>query len=198
MADVQRPGRIGADELDHDLVAGEIADAAVALALRKHAADSMRDGPLRKAEIDEAGGKDFGRLDQAGGGHGGGDPLRDLERLAAQRAGEAHRDRRGPVAMRRVARQLERDLGMIVDGNAGGGEISRDAVAQQRLQRFADREVFRLGGHGGLPIFPAAQTRGAMQTVTILAAGAASATGRSDLGKTGFAKNTVEKAGPAD
>jgi len=70
-------------------------------------------GGFRHAQIDEAGSGDIGRGDQVAASgmrqHGIHDCLRQFARIFLQRLGQLHGDVAGNIAMRRIARTLQRN-----------------------------------------------------------------------------------------
>ena len=126
MADMQRPGRIGRDELDLHLAA--VADIGLA-ELRPLAQGRRHSHGFRGAgdeEIDETGARDFclgdpGRLRQFRQQQAG-----DVTRIALERLGKLQREVAGKVAVARLPGPVERDLDRGVFGR-----YARQCGAQQ-------------------------------------------------------------------
>ncbi|CAM2147879.1 hypothetical protein PT2222_10321 [Paraburkholderia tropica] len=149
VADVQRTGGIGRDELDQHALAGFALRAAERGAFGEHGAEHGALGVDGQAQVDEAGTGHFGVGDQTGGGgqrlHGVDDLLGQRARIGAQRLGELHRDVAGDVAVRGDLRTLERDRGHDECGFGralGGLRHLGDGVGEQSLQG-----VFLCGQH---------------------------------------------------
>ena len=107
--DVQGPGRIGRDELDHDPLARMRVRRAERVALGEHARDDRLARRGRQHDVDEAGAGDFRARDDRRRRQRCDDRLRELARIAACRLGERERDVRRVVAVRRLLRPLDRD-----------------------------------------------------------------------------------------
>ena len=141
VAEVQRPGRVGRDELDVDPLAGERVVAAVRRPGREHVCRDLSLGPGRDRDVEEPRPRDVD----------GRDPVRAPQPLGDQ-LGE------GPRVGARLLRQLERDVGRVVpvllaartlDHHRGGDAVGQadGAVVDERLEDADDgrRELF--GGH---------------------------------------------------
>ncbi len=110
MADVQRPGGIGGNELDHDAPAGAAGAAPEGRALAPDLAyhrESRRGG---KRQVDEARPRDLRASDLGVAAERGDDGLGGLARLAAHALGELQRDVGREVAVLRILRSIELDL----------------------------------------------------------------------------------------
>ncbi|MNM75754.1 hypothetical protein D3C81_875500 [compost metagenome] len=123
VAHVQRAGRVGRDELDQHLAMHAALACAVVVALGQHRAQHLGLGGGGQAQVDEAGTGDLHGLDQALrariGLHRGDDALRQLARVALERARDLHGDVAGKVAVGGRLGPLERDGGQ---GGIGRGE----------------------------------------------------------------------------
>ncbi|MNS54903.1 hypothetical protein D3C72_877210 [compost metagenome] len=123
VADVQRAGRVGGDELHQHLAVHAALTRAVVVALGQHRAQHLGLGRGRHAQVDEAGARDLHGLDQAlrarVGLHRGDDALRQLARVALERARDLHGDVAGKVAVGGHLGPLEGDGGQ---GGIGRGE----------------------------------------------------------------------------
>ena len=136
MAHVQRPGRIGRDELDQHALAGRRA-AAERRAGGQHLAHHLLLGGGLQAHVEEAGTGDVDGLDPAfedrRRAQGGGDVLGQLARLASERLGQLHGGRAGEVAMRG-------DLGGFEDGpGAGAGREGFERARERGEQLLFDQ-----------------------------------------------------------
>lgn len=133
MADVQRAGRVGRDELDQYFLA--IARrAAVGVGLAGHCLYHRLPGSWGEAEIDEARAGDLGILDQFARlrlrHQRIDDALGQLARVAARRLGQLHGHVGGDIAVRRDLGALELDLGLRL------GQALRDGGLDQGNQLF--------------------------------------------------------------
>ncbi len=147
MADVQRTGRVGGDELDQRRrVARRLM--AEARGRREHFADHGLPGRGLQADVDEAGAGDLQRVDPAlerGLRLQLGDQrLRQFARVLLQRLGQLHRRGTGEVAVGGL-------LGVLEGGRGrGGDEAGVDGLLAQALEHGAEGgEQFLLGlDHG--------------------------------------------------
>ena len=132
VADVQRTGRVGRDELDvHGPTLPHIASP-VALASREHRLEDAGELRCSEKKIDEPGAGDFDLADQTLRELQGRDqPLGDRPGLLLERLGEGEREVGGDVAVRGVARPLELDRG------GGQGHLQpRCGIRQRRADHL--------------------------------------------------------------
>jgi hypothetical protein len=120
MPDMHRPGRIGRDVFDIDLLGRTDVAAAISLVLTQHGA--QRVGPDRRLQgkIDEAGSGDIDRGNQIIRAQFGGDLFGEVARLGFRLFGQHHRSIGRHVAMGGVARRLYHDARQI---DAGGPAV---------------------------------------------------------------------------
>ena len=112
VADVQRAGRIGRDELDlHRSCATELR-APVVLPVNQHGTDDIDLGPRIEREIDEPGPGKLGLGDQRRHRQLGQQLAGNFARVLLQRLGQLHRQIGREVAVRRVARTFEVNWGV--------------------------------------------------------------------------------------
>ena len=137
MADMQRPGRVGRNEFDQRLVPSARIAAAVVRAGRADRRHDAVPGGGGEVEIDEAGAGDFRLGDQRGLGQLGENQLRQLTRIAFQRACQLHRGIAGKIAVSRIFRafEFERERG-----------IGRHGV--ERILQQGDQGIFKRKGWG--------------------------------------------------
>ena len=129
-ADVQRTGRVGRDELEVDLLAGEGVGGAVAARLPRRR--RRRPGPGRAAAtvmLMKPGSGHVDRGDAVGLAQARGEQLGEGPRVGAGLLGQLQRDVGGVVAVRRVARSLHRDLGRDAVGQRQRAPSTSDARA---------------------------------------------------------------------
>ena len=148
VADVQRPGRVGRDELDVDPLPVAEVDGAERLALGQDPADQPGEPALVEPDVDEPGtghldpGHPVGQLQV--GDHGLGDrPGRRLGRLGQDQGHVG-----GPVAVLGQPRPLQRGLGdgLGVEVERPGGDRPDEGGPEQPSQVALDGEDG--GGHG--------------------------------------------------
>jgi hypothetical protein len=109
VADVQRSGRIGRDEFDQHLAPAAAARAAKSAAFAEHLADHGELGCRRETEVDETGAGDFGLLQERRVRQFRDQQLRQLPRIALQRACQLHGQIAGKIAVRSLLRSLDVD-----------------------------------------------------------------------------------------
>ena len=107
--DRDRPGRVGRDHLDLDLLRRLGRAAAVAGPAARISPSASPNQAGRQPEVDEARAGDLGALDLVQPGRGGRELLAELARRAALHRRELHRDVGRVVAVRGVVRPLELD-----------------------------------------------------------------------------------------
>jgi hypothetical protein len=137
VADVQRPGRVGGNELHLHFLAPALARAPEACAFLQHAADHRGLGPGPQLEVDEPWAGDF-RLFEKVPGDPGNERSRELAWIGLQRLGELHGDIRGVIAVIGLLGPLQHDRRV--------GKLRR-----LRLERLAQRVLdlgFRVARHG--------------------------------------------------
>ena len=145
VADVQRTGRIGRDEFNDDLLAGAAGGAAILRALREDGLHHRLLQSRRHAQVDEAGTGDIRALDQAlrrrVGQHCGDQARGQFARVGFQWLGQLHGDIAGDVAVRGIARALQRDVGRQ------GRVAMRGKDGRQRGLEQGNDLLFLLGEH---------------------------------------------------
>ncbi|MCY1227518.1 hypothetical protein D9M72_397880 [compost metagenome] len=123
VADVQRAGRVGRDELHQYLAVHAALARTVVVALGQHRAQHVGLGGRGQAQVDEAGAGNLHGLDQAlrarVGLHGIDDALGQFARIALERTRDLHGDVAGKVAVGGHLGPLEGDGGQ---GGIGRGE----------------------------------------------------------------------------
>ncbi len=107
MADMHRPGRIGRDVFDIDLLARADAAFPIGRAFAQHGEQGI--GPCRgfQGQIDEAGAGDINGGNQVIGAQPGRDRFGEVARLGFGLLGQNHRGIGSHVAMRRLLRGLD-------------------------------------------------------------------------------------------
>ena len=135
MADVQRAGWVGRDELDLNFLLAASRRAAESGTFGQHGAYDIDLGPRIKGEIDETGTGHLRLGNQDRHRQLGQQLVGDFARVLLQRLGQLHGQVGRPVAMRRVTRTLKMDGGIGCGrGNAGqgllqqGGQLGFDVV----------------------------------------------------------------------
>ena len=139
VAHVHGARRVGRDVLEvhaHAFVATLFALAEIAL-LRAHRRNDALQRRGSELHVDEAGTRDVNRRDEVVFGQMIDDDLGDLARVLARKLRRAHGDGRRPVAVRLVARTLERRRRHAFEREASvvAGGLQRSA--DDLLQRFA-------------------------------------------------------------
>ena len=141
VADVQRPGWVGRDELDQHLAraAGVRRPPAEGRPFREHPRHHRPSRLRRQAKIDESGPGHLGRLEQAtaiGREQGVADRLGEIARLASRHARELQRDVRREIAVLGLLRPVELDLRQLGRGIAerAGRRLAHEG--RQRLFLF--------------------------------------------------------------
>ncbi len=137
VADVQRAGRIGGDELHLHLHALGGAAAEVR-ALAEHLAHDSGLGVGGEGEIDESGTGDFGLGDQFRGRQLGQQQVGELARVALERLSQLQREVGSEIAVARLLRALQQDRGV--------GQIGRHAL-QRGVEQIGQQD-FWIGAHG--------------------------------------------------
>ena len=99
MADVQRAGRIGGNELDLHFLALPVGAGAVPASGVEHAGDDLLLVDLRQEQVDEAGAGDFGFFQVGRCRQRGDQLLGNFPRIAAQLLGQLQRHVAGEVAV---------------------------------------------------------------------------------------------------
>ena len=126
VADVQRAGGVGRDELVVDLEAVALVDAGEVHALLADGADDLVVGGGVQVEVDEAGASDLDLGDGGAGGHVGDDGLGDLGGSGTGEARGSQGDGGSPLTVVGVGRSLDAailDLELSqVTGLLGGGD----------------------------------------------------------------------------
>ena len=143
MADMHRPGRIGRDVFDIDLLGRAHRALAVGGALAQHRAQRVRPGRRFQGQVDEAGTGDVDRCNQIVRAQLGRDRLGEIARFCLGLLGQHHRGIGRHVAMRRITRRLDHDPREIDTGGpaAFGGERganrvdAREHVGEKMLRR---------------------------------------------------------------
>ena len=113
MAHVHRPGRVGGDILDIDPSALAHRGLAVTIAQRRNRAHFVDPGAPDYAKVDEARTGNLGALDIGIAIEVRDDLLRQRARIGLRRLGEHHGRISGDIAMRGIARRLDRDVGAV-------------------------------------------------------------------------------------
>jgi hypothetical protein len=120
VADVERPGRVGGDELDVHRLAGAVLRAAVVSVPLQDVGERAGHGALGQPEVDEPGTRHLDRVDaECAGVDPLGDLLGDLPRSASQDAGEGHGHVGGPVAVVGIAGTFQNDFARVLDTHLG-------------------------------------------------------------------------------
>ena len=149
VADVQRPGGIGRNELDQHAPAGAELAAAVGGALVRDPQQFLVVGGRRQEEIDEARARDLDPGDEVALRQRIHDRLCDFPWLALRRLCDLHRRVRGEVAVGRVARAFD---GRRCRGRFGGpqlgGKCGEGVPHQVFYQVFQGVAVRRRGRRG--------------------------------------------------
>ena len=148
MADMQRAGRVGGNELDIDLFA--VADPGIAIGstLCQNIAEAAPPDRRVKPQIDEAGSGDLGRRHTVRRFQPGRDQRRQVARPHPRRLGQHHGRIARQVAVAGIARRIDRHARQIKTG---------------RQRRLRDKTVYRRDNfipvlakyiHGAATIFP--------------------------------------------
>ena len=137
VADLQRAGRVGGDELELHALAGRLGGAAPAVAGgdRLEQAGALPVGT--DAQVDEAGRGGLGVGEQVAALDAGDDRLGDLERGQAHRAGQAHREVAGVVAVLGALRALDADFGRGHGGQRAVPLGAPEGVVERVAHQFA-------------------------------------------------------------
>jgi hypothetical protein len=151
MTHMHRPGRVGRDIFDIDPLARADGQPTIVGAARQDGGEFAAQGRFGQPDVDEAGAGDFrtGNLGQiAQARH---DQVGERTRIATGGLGQDHRDIGRQIAMRRIARRLDRDIPSIEPGRqrAGGFEIvedGADAFGKAGIERGQDGFRSRLRG----------------------------------------------------
>ncbi len=137
MADVQRTGGVGTDELDLDLAAGAGLAATEAPVLAEHFVKFPEPGQRREGEVDEPRAGDLQLAPQPAAVAKGGDQhLGDLARGLALGAGQQHRQVGGKVAVLGVAGHFQLDVGGRCRNEGTGGKAVLERIGKALPQRF--------------------------------------------------------------
>jgi len=104
--DVQRPGRVGADELHLGAPARADVQPAEVIALGDDRLHLLLEPVVAQAKVDETRPRDLGRANERGVREMAEDDRRDLCRRFAGQTAELHRHRRGIVGIARIVRWL--------------------------------------------------------------------------------------------
>ena len=129
MADMHRPGRVGRDIFDIDLLPGPCRGLSIGRARLEKVSQMPLPEHRREPQIDEAGAGDLKALNVLVAAQSADQLFRHRARVQAERLGQHHRRIAGEIAMAGIARRLDRDA----------RKIKRAAVLRlqiQRLQRF--------------------------------------------------------------
>ena len=110
MAHVHRPGRVGGDIFDIDADPLAKRRAAIIRARRSDRGDLVAPGVVGEAQVDEARPGDRDLYDAVEFAQFGGDRLGQRARVGLGRLGEHHRGVGRKIAMRRIARRLDRHI----------------------------------------------------------------------------------------
>ncbi len=116
MAHMHRSGRIGRDEFDIDAGAAPLGGAAIIVAQRGDGRQFAQPDIRLEADVDETGPRDIGRNNVRIAGQMRHDLVRQRARIALCLLGQHHRGIGGQIAMRRIARRLDRDIAAIAIG----------------------------------------------------------------------------------
>ena len=137
--DVQRTGGVGRHELDVDWPAGAVRPSSEIGARGHHGVHRAGEQVLRQPEIDEPGAGDFGAGDEAGRKLEHSEQLLGhLARVAPVAPRHDHGEVGGDVAVSRVARALQHELGALVAKASG-------SRGQRVAQRFVHSAAFFAG-----------------------------------------------------
>ena len=135
MADVERSGGIGADELDLSFASGTKIDAAVFFPRVQHIADDVPHPQVGQIKIDKSGTGHFDAADMCVAAQPVGDLVGQLARLASERLAVFHRGVGRPVAVILLFGTLEMDLANQRDISAFFLRDRCQRVMNERLQR---------------------------------------------------------------
>ena len=141
VAERERSGRIGGDELDLDAARRRrCARVAEAVARAHEIREPVLPAGVREPDVQEAGARDLGARDEpARVAEPRGELLGDLARLAAERLGEDQRGVAGEVAVLGRARRLELE----------GRRVAREARLGEQLADAALEGLAQALLHGG-------------------------------------------------
>ena len=169
---MHRPGRIGRDVFDIDLLRRADRALAVGRALAQHGAQFIGPGRRLQGQIDEAGSGDVDRGDQRVSAQFFGDLLGKIARLGLGLLGKHHGGVGRHVAMRGIARRLDHDAGEIDAGRpaAFAGERRADGVHARKHGRQTGAGMVRFVGHDGRRL---TQIRGRVKKPLVLDQGEA-------------------------
>ncbi len=149
MADMHRPGGVGRDVFDIDLLGRAHWTLAVAGALAQHGAQRVRPGRRLQSQIDEAGAGDVDGCNQIIRAQFGRDRFGEIARFCPGLLGQHHRGIGRHVAMRCITRRLDHDPRQI---NAGGPAAFGGERAANRVdaRQHVGEKMLRLAGidHG--------------------------------------------------
>ena len=146
VAHVHRPGRVGRDVFDVDRGPAALAGTAIGGAERRQRAQLGQPGGFRQPQVDEPrpgdlGARDFGQLRQFGGQRFG-----QLARVDPRRLAQHHRRVGRQVAVRGIARRLDRDRTASQTPGQRAGCLQR---IERSVEMIGECGVESLGsGHG--------------------------------------------------
>ena len=134
MPDVHRPGRIGRDVFDVDLLALPDVAAAVIHACGQHDAQLLAPDMRFEREIDETGTGDVDLGDKVVAAQRLGDFFGEIARLLTGILGQHHGGVGGKIAMARIARRLDHHAGTVVTHTSHGKSrtFTRSSMSAKR------------------------------------------------------------------
>ena len=143
MPDMHRPGRIGGNVFDIDLLArAHRASPPIGRALAQHCTQRLRPGRCLQGEIDEAGTGNIDGGDQIVRAQPGCDLFGEVAGFCLGLPGQNHRGVGRHIAVRRIARRLDDDARQV---NAGGPPAFRRQRAADRVdtRKYVGEKMLR-------------------------------------------------------
>ena len=142
MPDMHRPGRIGGNVFDIDLLARVHRASPIGRALAQHCTQRFRPGRCLQGEIDEAGTGNIDGGDQIVRAQPGCDLFGEVAGFCLGLPGQHHRGVGRHIAVRRIARRLDHDARQV---NAGGPPAFRRQRAADRVdtRKYVGEKMLR-------------------------------------------------------
>ena len=144
VADVQRPGRIGRNELDLYLPPPAFFRPAKIPALPEDGANDFQLGRAAQMKVDEARASHLGPLDEGRRRHSSEQRLRDFPWIALHRPRELHREIAGKIAVLRLPGPLQND-GRVRPIRRKGGQGRAHQIGKMGLDIDAHCLAFLYG-----------------------------------------------------
>jgi len=144
VTDVQGPGRVGRNELDHHFLLAASRRATECVGLFEDVAHDFELGRRPQAEVDETGTGDLGAVDQRRGRQLGQQQLCQLPRIALQRARQLHRQIAREVTVGSLLGSFDRDFAVGL-GRRDAAQGATHQVGKVGFQVVTHRAASRGG-----------------------------------------------------